>query len=59
MHCTKPPEFIFLEFGVFGKVRLKKITDHKVIKETHTWDNSRASWPSSLVMSRNEERARS
>ena len=41
MHCPKPPEFVFLEFGVFGKVRFKKIIDHKVIKEIHTWDNSK------------------
>lgn len=41
MHCTKPPEFVFLEFGVFGKVRFKKIIDHKVIQEIHTWDNSK------------------
>ena len=36
MHRTETPEFIFFEFGVFGKVRLKKIIDHKVIKEIHT-----------------------
>ena len=41
MHRTETPEFIFFEFGVFGKVRLKKIIDHKVIKEIHTWDASR------------------
>ena len=33
MHHTKTPEFIFPEFGVSGIVRVKKIIDHKVIKE--------------------------
>lgn len=33
MHHTNTPEFIFPKFGASGIVRVKKIIDHKVIRE--------------------------